>query len=116
MAKATRPISLPHHLAAVFMLARRLEQRENNVARVDAQLYRFEARCMADELKAAPIDEALEALLEVFPATAEIYENLHYREAGLCCSEPAAAMAAMLATKKAIAKARRSSKPKQPRR
>ena len=62
MSKATRPIPLPQHLAAVFMLARRLEQRENNAARVDAQLYRFEARCMAEELQAAPTDDAEERL------------------------------------------------------
>lgn len=116
MPKATRPIPLPQHLAAVFMLARRLEQRENNAARVDAQLYRFEARCMTEELQSAPTDDALEALLEVFPATAEIYENLHYAQTGLSRSEPSAAMASLLLARKAIAKARRSSKSKQARR
>jgi hypothetical protein len=43
-------------------------------------------RHLTDELGRLETDEAMDFVLGNFPATAELYENLHYHQAGLCRS------------------------------
>jgi len=51
-------------------------------------------------------------LLERSTAAAMLYENLHYAEAGLCCSPLHAAMRAEVAARAAVETARRKSAPR----
>lgn len=89
------------------MLARVLERLDRSGVAVDAQQYRALVDHLAEELKAAPHDAALDAVLEAFPAAAELYENLQYQHAGLCRSPLEPALQAELAARAAIAAARR---------
>lgn len=81
----TSSVRLPPHLTAVFTLARLLQRMELGHT-VDAGQYRSVAERLAQELEAVSADEALSAVLQAHPAAAELYENLHYRHAGLCRS------------------------------
>lgn len=80
----TSSVRLPPHLTAVFTLARLLQRLELSTTPVDAGQYRSVAERLAQALEAVPADEALSAVLQSHPAAAELYENLHYRHAGLC--------------------------------
>jgi len=67
---------------------------------------------LGEVLQSVPRDAALDAVLEASPATAELYENLHYEHAGLCRSPLDAAMNAELAARTAIVLARQSAQAK----
>jgi len=89
---------VPARLAVVYMLARRLERLECGVDGADAEQYLFIVQCLTEALAAVRADRALYELLDDSPAARELYENLHYRRAGLCCSpQREAAQAARLA-------------------
>lgn len=90
----------------VVVLARVLERLERSAVRVDAEQYRSVVKYLTNELALVPHGAALEALLESFPAAAEIYENLQYRTYGLCRSPLAKALDAELAARSAIGRAR----------
>lgn len=97
----------------LVMLARMLERLDRSAVAVDAQQYRSVVRHLADELRGAPRDAALETLLQSFPAAAELYENLHYQWAGLCRSPLEPALQAELAARAALDRARaRAAQPK----
>ncbi len=97
----------------LFMLARMLERLDRSTVPVDAQQYRGVVDLLTEALKEAPHDAALEAVLAASPATAELYENLQYRHAGLCRSPLESALNAELAARGAIDAARRAaSQPK----
>ena len=51
---------------------------------------------MSDELQKILPSEEFSALLEAYPAAAELYENLNYEHAGLCRSPLERALAAEL--------------------
>jgi hypothetical protein len=80
-ASSTNPVRT--RLETVIALARLLERVESSPARVDADQYRR----LVTQLTAALSDDlpaqALDAILAAHPAAAELYENLHYRHAGL---------------------------------
>ena len=88
-----------------------LERLDRSAVAVDAQQYRDVVEHLAEELRAAQPDAALEAILQASPATAELYENLQYQHAGLCRSPLEAAVRAEQAAREAIAKARRPTAP-----
>lgn len=92
----------------LVMLARMLERLEHSRVAVDAVQYRGVVEHLAGQLRAAPHDATLEAVLEASPATAELYENLQYEHAGLCRSPLETALNAELAARGAIDAARRS--------
>lgn len=96
----------------LFMLARMLERLDRSTVAVDPQQYRGVVEHLSEELRAAPHDAALEAILDASPATAELYENLQYQHAGLCRSPLESALDAELAARAAIDAVRR--KPAQP--
>jgi len=81
-------IQVPGRLVPLAAMARLLEKLDRSGEPVDAEQYRhvvkrlqaLMAECVAD----GHADEALDAVLEVFPAAAELYENLQYAHAGLC--------------------------------
>ena len=96
----------------LVMLARMLERLDRSEVAVDPLQYRGVVEHLADALRSAPHDAALEAVLEASPATAELYENLQYQHAGLCRSPLEAGLNAELAARAAIDAARRA--PAQP--
>ncbi|WP_119155707.1 hypothetical protein [Caldimonas tepidiphila] len=103
---------IPPHLEIVVVLARLLERLERSPAGVSPAQYRDVAERLRQALEAAPADAALQAVLDAFPAAAELYENLHYRHAGLCRTPLEPALAAELLAREVIGRAaRRSGRP-----
>ena len=100
----TSPVTLHRNLAT---LGRMLERLEGSGRAVDADQYRMLADRVAAELRSVPFDAGLEAVLAQFPSVAQIYENLNYQHAGLCRSPLETGLAAELAARAAIDKARR---------
>lgn len=90
----------------LFMLARMLERLDRSAVTVDPAQYRGVVELLGEELRAAPSD-ALDAILEASPATAELYENLQYEHAGLCRSPLESSLHAELAARAAIDAARK---------
>ena len=93
-------------------LAGMLERLDRSGVAVDPKQYRAVVQHLSEVLQAVPRDAALDAVLEASPATAELYENLHYQHAGLCRSPLDAALNAELAARTAIVLARQSAQPK----
>jgi hypothetical protein len=91
----------------LVMLARMLERLDRSGEPVDPQQYRGVVEHLAEVLRSVPHDAALEAVLQASPATAELYENMHYQHAGLCRSPLEMALGAEIAARKAIDSARR---------
>lgn len=96
----------------LVMLARMLERLERSTVAVAPDQYRAVVEHLAAELRALPNDAAVDAVLDSFPATAELYENLQYQWAGLCRSPLAQAMKAELDARSAIEAARAASQAK----
>ncbi len=92
----------------LVVLARVLHRLDGSAQPVDAEQFRSVAHRLAAELQATPRDAGLDAVLDTFPAVAELYENLHYEHAGLCRSPLESALAAELAARAAIESARRA--------
>ena len=80
---ATKTITVPEHLIVVLTLAQLLERLDHSAVAVDAAQYRLVATRLSDALAQAQPSDALRALLNAHPASAELYENLHYAHAGL---------------------------------
>lgn len=80
---APRTESLRSRLETLIALARLLERVETSPAAIGADQY----RALVGQIKAhlaAPVPDApLQAILQAHPATAELYENMHYDVAGL---------------------------------
>jgi hypothetical protein len=89
-------------------MAALLERLERTPRAASAEQYRSVVKRVDQLLAEAEPGEALHALLEVAPATAEIYENRQYAHAGLCRSPLDASLAA---EKEAVAAIARSRKP-----
>ena len=106
----TTPVNANMNLV---VLAQMLERLDRSAQAVDAEQYRAVVARLAAELEAAPRDAALDGVLEAFPSSAQLYENLNYQHAGLCRSPMDSALAAELAARAAIDGARRSA-PGQP--
>src|SRR5688572_11135691 len=100
----TFPAAL-HELAAMAVLLERLERQPRKAS---AEQYREVVQRTNKLLQQAEPGEALTALLAVAPATAELYENLQYEHAGLCCSPLEHAIAAEQDASAAIEHARRA--------
>ncbi len=110
MNAATHTIVVPSHLTVVFMFARLLERLETSGDRVHAQQYRFVVRQLAREFAAVAPDAALRSLLGVFPAAAQLFENLHYAQVGLCHAPRGPADAAESLAQTTIERARRAAR------
>ena len=81
---ATRPIEIPERFRVVVTLAQLLERLEGSAEPVSADQYRSVVRHLADELAVLEPGAELELVLNSFRATAELYENVRYEQAGLC--------------------------------
>ncbi|MGV3573320.1 MAG: hypothetical protein ACO1PB_22225 [Ramlibacter sp.] len=92
----------------LVMLARMLERLDRSAIAVDAQQYRGVVEHLSEALQSGVPEPMLEAVLQASPATAELYENLQYRHAGLCRSPLEQALDAELAARAAIVAARHS--------
>jgi hypothetical protein len=99
----TFPAAL-HDLAAMAVLLERLERQPRKAS---ADQYRDVVQRVTRMLNEAESGDALNALLAVAPATAEIYENLQYAHAGLCRSPLERAAVSEQAAAAAIHRARR---------
>jgi hypothetical protein len=107
---ATQPISSGGDLTVTYLLAQLLERLERSSEPVGAEQYRSVVLHLVDELNDAPSDGSFSALLDAFPATAQVYENLNYRHAGLCRSPLEPALSAELRAREAIERVMRRAK------
>ena len=80
---AIKTVTVPEHLIVVQTLAQRLERLDHSAIIVDAAQYRLVATRLSEALAQAQPSDELRALLNAHPASAELYENLHYSHAGL---------------------------------
>ena len=87
-------VRVPAQLEPLLGLAHLLERMERLPSALHASQYRSVVTRVQSLLQEAAPGETLDALLGAFPATAELYENLHYAQAGLCRSPLDAAVAA----------------------
>jgi hypothetical protein len=106
MMNATPSKVIPVHLQVVLTLAHLLQKLEASREPVSAEQYRSVAERLGAELARVPADAAVQAVLDMHPAAAEIYENVNYRHAGLCRSRLETALAAELSAREAIERAR----------
>lgn len=104
---ATPSRAIPDHLTVVLTLAHVLQRLEGSREPVGAEQYRSVVAHLSDELEQIPPSADFQALLEAYPAAAELYENLNYRHAGLCRSPLELSLAAELRAREAIARAAR---------
>lgn len=102
----TETVRLPARLHTLAAMAALLERLERQPRSASAGQYRGVVQQVRELLAEAEGDEALPALLAIAPATAELYENLHYEHAGLCRSPLEDALNAELAAAAAITAAR----------
>jgi len=77
-------LSVPTELLPFARLAQLLQALEGQGGAADPHQYRLLVQKISAELQAHQGHEALPGLLDHFPASAEIYENLQYAHAGLC--------------------------------
>ena len=105
----TRPNASGADLTVTYLLAQLLERLEGSAA-VGAQQYRSVVLHLVDEFKEAPQGGAFSALLDAYPAAAELYENLNYQHAGLCRSPLDVALGAELKAKQIIDRAMQRAK------
>jgi len=92
------------------MLAQLLERLERSTDPVAAEQYRSVVLHLVDEFKDVPADGAFSALLDAYPAAAELYENVNYRYAGLCRSPLDFALGAEMRAKEVIDRVMRRAK------
>ena len=83
--ETSRTIRIPERLRVLVTLSQLLEHLETAQA-VGVDQYRSVVQHLVEELGRLDADETLDLLLGSFPATAELYENQHYHQAGLCRS------------------------------
>jgi len=104
--------SIRSRLETVFALAHLLQRVEVGRARADADAYRH----LVSQLQAALAEpmpaDALQPILAAYPAAGEVYENLHYEQAGLSRAPLEQSVASELAAKAALARAAARATPK----
>ena len=100
------PEQTPARPSVVLTLAHLLERLERSPVAVDPGQYRSVVLHLVQELESVKPGETLSAVLDSYPAAAELYENLQYQHAGLCRSALDFASGAELQARDAINKAR----------
>lgn len=88
--------TLPESFRVLLTLAQLLERMERRLVPMAADQYRSVVDHLSKELADVPPGDDLDFLLQAFPATAELYENLQYAHAGLCRSPLDASLKAEL--------------------
>ncbi|QPF75400.1 hypothetical protein G8A07_22405 [Roseateles sp. DAIF2] len=105
-AQQSGQLGLPQRLHSLAAMAALLERLDRLAGDASAAQYQEVARRVGQLLEAAEPDAYLDRLLALAPATAELYENRHYAEAGLCRSPLDAAAAAELEARRLIGRLR----------
>lgn len=80
---APRTESLRTRLETLIALARLLERVETSAVAIGADQYRALVSQVKAALAVALPEQAVNAILDAHPATAELYENIHYESSGL---------------------------------
>ena len=101
---------LQTRLETVIALSRLLERVEARGVTIGADQYRALVRQLQAALAAPLPDAALAAILSAHPASAELYENMHYDVSGLSRSPLERSVATELLASQAIDRALRSSR------
>lgn len=91
--ETTTQIKVPPALQPLMVMGVLLERLEHRPRGASAEQYRDVVSQVQRLLREAPASDTLQDLLKVLPATAQIYENMHYEVAGLCRSPLDAAAA-----------------------
>ena len=99
--------SLKTRLENVIALARLLERVERSSAPVGADQYRALVRQLVRALAQDLPTDALSAVLGAHPAAAELYENMHYEQAGLSRSSLERSIGSEMFASQVLAKAAR---------
>ena len=102
------PEQTPARPSVVITLAHLLERLERSPVPVDPAQYRSVVLHLVQEFESVKPGETLNAVLDSYPAAAELYENLQYQHAGLCRSALEFSMSAELQARDVIDKARRA--------
>ena len=100
---------LQTRLETVIALSRLLERVEARGVSIGADQYRALVRRIQSILATPMPGPALEAILGAHPATAEVYENMHYEVSGLSRSPLDRSVSTELLAAQAIERASRSS-------
>lgn len=98
----------PPRPSVVQTLAHLLERLERSPVPVDPEQYRTVVVHLVQEFASVKPDGTLEAVLDSYPAAAELYENLQYQHAGLCRSALEFSLNAELRARDVIDRARRA--------
>ena len=98
-----RTVEIPARWRVAVTLAQLLQQLEVTTQPSGADQYRSVVRHLSTELGQAEPGRELDALLTAFPATAELYENLQYAQAGLCRQPLEASLNSELLARQVIA-------------
>lgn len=93
-------------IETLIATARLLEHADANASLVGAAQYRSLSRLVQSLLGEDVPDDALRAVLRAFPATAMLYENLHYDRSGLSQSPLEGAVSAELLASEVIERLR----------
>lgn len=94
--------SIKTRLENAIALARLLERVERSGKAPDPEQYRALVHQLGSALAADLPPAALEAILSASPATAELYENLHYERSGLSRSSLDRAVSAEMLASQAL--------------
>jgi hypothetical protein len=103
--------SLQSRIETAVALARLLERVETSPVAVGADQYQALVARLKTSLAADLPPPALEAILAACPATAQLYENIHYEQSGLSRSPLDRSVATEMLAAQAIERARRGSAP-----
>ncbi|HEY9067812.1 MAG TPA: hypothetical protein VIO33_22700 [Burkholderiaceae bacterium] len=105
--------SVKNHIETLVALAGLLQRVEKTpIEKVGADQYRTLVRQVEAALAEEMPDAALQAVLNAYPATAEVYENVHYARSGLSRSGLDRSVASEMLASKLIAKARDTIEPR----
>jgi hypothetical protein len=102
---ATQKPSISPEMHTVQVLAQLMERLEHSKVAVDAGQYQAVVRRLSEALNRAEPGPVLNAVLDTHPATAELYENLQYANAGLCRAPLDTSLATERSAKTAIERA-----------
>ncbi len=93
-------------LSIIETLAYALERVERGFSSVSPLQYRQLTARLSEALRTVGPGVSLQPLLDAFPATAELYENVNYERAGLCRSPLQASSDAEVMARTILARAR----------
>ncbi len=102
--------TLPESLKVILMLSRLLEHLECNNSSLNAEQYRSVVQHLTLAISQETPSDEFKAMLEQYPATAALYENLHYEYAGLCRSQLEASLHSEQAMREVLQRVNESAK------